>query len=200
MKTLKPLPSAKPRKMGLNPSYALCAVAICLSGAAAFADVPISSVPISDDIISLEAGIVCPPETIGSTPAPGTIAGTTHVIEIEPPFVSNARQVPAVLGIGFGIKSQTDVVGGLNDITMTVTHPAMGDNDVKLQSFTSRINENAPSLTFYQFDYAYELVEGPWTMTATHEDDVLFQVDFDIVPPDAVPELARVCGYLDLLS
>ena len=200
MKTLKPQPSAKPRRMGLNPSYILCVVGLCLSAVGAAADGSTSSVSVNPAIISLEAGIVCPPETVGSTPAPGTIAGTTHIIEVEPPFVSNARQVPAVLGIGFGVKSQTSVAGGLNDVTMYVTHPAMGDTQTEVQSFTSRISDLDPSLTFYQFDYAYELLEGPWTMTAIREGETLFSVGFDVVAPEAVPELARACGYLDLLS
>lgn len=150
--------------------------------------------------MSLEAGIVCPPVSVNSAPAPGTIAGSTHIIEVEPPFVSNARRVPAVLGIGFGVKSQTGIAGGLADVTMVVSHPPMGTDDIEVQSFTTHISDLDPSITFYQFDYAYELLPGPWQMTAMRGKDVLYQVRFEVVSPEAVPELARACGYLDLLS
>ncbi len=176
------------------------AAALSVSAAFAMADVAISPVPVSPDISVMQAGIICPPQTVGSTPAPDTIAGTTHLIDEEPPFVSNARVVPAVLGIGFGVKAQTPIAGGINQVTMVVTHPAMGNEAVESQSFLTRVNDVAPSLTFYQFDYSYELLPGAWTMTAMRDEEVLYQVDFEVVPPHLVPELAGVCGYLDLLS
>ena len=200
MKTLKPLPLDKHRRMGLNPSYILCAAVLWIDPQVALADQPISSVPIRDDIINLQAGIICPPETVGTNIAPGTIAGATHIIDVDPPFAAHTQQIPAILGIGFGIKSQTLTQGGLDDITMTVTHPAIGADKTKQQNFTSRIDNQAPSLIFYQFDYPYELAEGTWTMTATHQDEVLFSVAFDVVPPETLPELANICGYDNLLS
>lgn len=196
----KPLLLDKVCKTRSNLSYIVCAATLCVSAAFAFADATISSVPVSPDISVIEAGIICPPETVGSSPAPDTIAGTTHIIDEEPPFVSTTRVVPAVLDIGFGVKAQTPIEGGINQITMVVTHPAMGDTGAESQSFLTRISDVEPSLTFYQFDYSYELLPGPWTMTAMRDDEVLYQVDFEVVPPDVVPELAGACGYEDLLS
>jgi hypothetical protein len=178
----------------------LVSLAFLATPVAGWADFSAAKGPVSPDIIALEAGIICPPETVGSAPAPGTVAGTTHIIDVEPPFVSNARRVPAVLGIGFGVKSQTSIEGGLDGVTMVVTHPPMGGSGAEAQSFVTRVSELNPSLTFYQFDYSYELLPGTWKMTAMRDDAVLFQVAFDVVPPSAVPELAQICGYLDLLS
>lgn len=155
---------------------------------------------VTDRITSLEAGVVCPPESVGSAPAPNTVAGETHIIEVEPPFVSTSRRVPAVLGIGFGVKAQTAVERGLDDVTMVVTHPPMGDDAIAVQSFGTRISGVDPSLTFYQFDFSYELLPGTWQMAAMHEGEVLYNVAFEVLPPSEVPELAAVCGYLDLLS
>lgn len=151
-------------------------------------------------IASLEAGVVCPPEAVGTAPAPNTLAGETHIIDIEPPFVSNSRRVPAVLGIGFGVKAQAASPDGLSDVTVVVTHPPMGNEAVEVQSFGTRIGGATPSLTFYQFDFGYELVPGTWQMAAMHQGEVLYKVSFEVLPPSAVPELAEVCGYLDLLS
>lgn len=148
---------------------------------------------------SFRAGVFCAPKVISTTPAPDTIAGVTNVIEDVPPFVSAGRNVPAVLGMGFGVlagaKQQL-----LLDVLVVVTHPPMGEAGVTRQSYYTDITNIGQSMTLYQFDYDYELVEGPWTITATQGDEILFRAGFTVVPPAMVPELAGVCGYEDLLS
>jgi hypothetical protein len=83
---------------------------------------------------------------------------------------------------------------------MVVAHPPMGANAVELQSFQTRISGAGPSLTFYQFDYAYELVKGTWSMTAMSDETALFSITFEVVDPRDAPALAGVCGFLELLS
>lgn len=178
----------------MKPVLALC-VLLGLSMTPALAD-DVSAAPIT----FLETGIICPPEPIGSAPAPGTLAGVTHVLGQEPEFVAKTRQVPAVLGVGFGIKAQAGNADGISAVNMVVTHPAMGREGVTSQSFMTRISGNGTSLTFYQFDYAYELVTGTWQFTAMSGDTILYSVNFEVVDPRQMPELADVCGYQDLLS
>lgn len=154
---------------------------------------------LSPRMASFRAGVFCAPKVISTTPAPDTIAGVTNVIEDVPPFVSAGRNVPAVLGMGFGVlagaKQQL-----LLDVLVVVTHPPMGEAGVTRQSYYTDITNIGQSMTLYQFDYDYELVEGPWTITATQGDEILFRAGFIVVPPAMVPELAGVCGYEDLLS
>ena len=109
---------------------------------------------------AFQAGMVCAPKVIGTTPAPDTVAGVTNVIEDLPPFVSAGRNVPAVLGMGFGILSGSKQQM-LLDVLVVVTHPPMGDAGVTRESFYTEITNIGESMTLYQFDYAYELVEGP---------------------------------------
>lgn len=149
---------------------------------------------------SLETGVICPPPTVGETAAPDTVAGVTHLVAEDPPFVSMSRRVPAVIGIGFGAKSLTADLLGLSEVTMTVTHPPMGKDGITQQSFLTRIDGTSPSLTFYQFDYAYELVQGRWQMEAMKDGKVLYRASFDVVAPQQAPELAQVCGFEELLS
>jgi hypothetical protein len=151
-------------------------------------------------IARLESGVICPPPSVGEVAAPGTVAGTTHVIEDEPPFMSLTNRVPAVLGIGFGTKSMADMNIGLSDVTMTVTHPAMGNLGATVQIFQTRIDGLTPSLTFYQFDYEYELVQGIWQMEASKNGQILYRTTFEVVAPTLVPELASICGFENLLS
>lgn len=155
---------------------------------------------VSKHLFSHEAGIICAPETVSTNPAPDTVAGVTNTIAVDPPFVSTARRVPAVLGIGFGIKAMSADPDGLSPVTMTITHPAMGANKTKRQSFETIISGDDPSLTFYQFDFAYELLPGTWTMKASQGNKLLYRTTFLVLPPHKVPELAQVCGFEDMLS
>jgi len=175
------------------------AISLVLVPFAALAQAPLPDLT-SGSIASLEAGVICAPEELGVVQAPGTIAGTTHVLLDDPPFVAVTRRVPAVLGLGFGIKSLSTDTEGLQDVLMRVTHPAMGTNQTTQQTFTTTIRGTDPSLTFYQFDYDYELVPGIWQLEASSRDEVLYRKTFEVVAPDQFPELAEVCGYLDLLS
>lgn len=170
-----------------------------------FAMIPCVALAQSPDMVSPlianhASGVICAPPTTGTSPAPGTVAGTTHLIDVEPAFVSTTRRVPAVLGIGFGIKSQAADIAGIADVIMTISHPEMGDMRATSQSFGSRISGADPSLTFYQFDFDYELVTGIWQMEAASGLDVLYRTTFEVVPPDQVPELASICGFENLLS
>lgn len=148
---------------------------------------------------AFKAGIFCAPTVVSTAPAPDTVAGVTNVIEEVPPFVSAGRNVPAVLGMGFGILSGSKQ-GMLLDVLVVVTHPPMGDDGITRQSYYTQITNVGESMTLYQFDFDYELVQGPWTITATQGDDLLFRAGFTVVPPQQVPELAGVCGYEELLS
>lgn len=175
------------------------ALAIC-GGVAVFAQ--------ADDFKSpllgfYDAGVLCAQDPSTVRDAPGTVAGTTHVIEEAPPFVSKGRLVPAVIGIGFGVRAGIAGDLGQDGVVMRVTHPALsgGGQGATEQTFVTTIgSELSPGITFYQFDYAYELALGDWTMTATVGDETLYEATFTVVPPSALPELAGVCGYLDLLS
>ena len=155
---------------------------------------------ISPQLFGFEAGVICAPDIIGTQPAPDTVAGVTNSLDVDPPFVSTGRRVPAVLGVGFGVKAMALDVEGLSPVTMTITHPAMGPKRIKTQSFATRITGDDPSLTFYQFDFAYELLPGTWSTEATFEDTLIYRTSFKVVPPNQIPELAAICGFEDMLS
>lgn len=155
---------------------------------------------ISPDVASFETGVICAPPSVGEAAAPGTVAGTTHIIDVEPPFVSVNNRVPAVLGIGFGAKTMVENIAGIENVTMTITHPPMGPTKATSQTYQSYISGVDPSLTFYQFDFDYELLPGIWQMQAEAEGRVIYRTTFEVLPPDRVPELASICGFENLLS
>lgn len=170
-------------------------ICICLSASYAVADMMRS-----DALVTLEAGVLCPPETTGATLAPDTLAGATHVIDVDPPFVSRGRIVPAALGVGFGIKAQSVLPDGITTVTARVTHPPMGPEGRTAQSFVTTISGQTPSVTFYQFDHRYELVTGTWTIAGYDGGEQLFSVSFEVVAPATMPDLAGACRFSDLLS
>ncbi|MEN8840453.1 MAG: DUF3859 domain-containing protein [Octadecabacter sp.] len=159
-----------------------------------------------DDFVSpmielFEAGVVCAQDGGTVRLAPDTLAGTTYLVEDAPQFVSTGRLVPAVLGIGFGVQSGLASDLGQDGVLMTVTHPPMIGSGVTQQSFTTVVgSRDVPNVTFYQFDYGYELALGDWTMTASYGGVTLYETTFTVVPPSALPELAGICGYLDLIG
>ncbi|KPP90559.1 MAG: protein of unknown function containing DUF3859 domain [Rhodobacteraceae bacterium HLUCCA08] len=173
---------------------ALILAALPLASAAQQADF------VSDRIATLEAGIVCSPPTIGMDSAPDTVAGATEIFEDRPDFISNGRRVPAVPGISFGVVS-TSATGAIDPVTFRVIHPPFTGLGVTEQSFQTRIGPaTTPGATYYGFDEPYELVHGTWVMEAWDGDDLLYRVQFTVVPPAAVPDLAGLCGFEDLLS
>lgn len=155
----------------------------------------------SPSVLSFEAGIICAVAPDRIDEAPDTVSGTKHVVEERPPFVSNSRRVPAVLGVGFGVSAQAVSPNGISNVTMVVTHPPFTGSDATRQSLPTRIPGGEPGITFYQFDYDYELALGHWRLTTlSPEGEVLFSVPFEVVPARAVPDLARVCDYEELLG
>jgi len=154
----------------------------------------------SGAISFLETGVICAPDGMTTSPAPNTVAGVTNVIEEDPPFVSTFNRVPAVMGIGFGAKAQSEAFEGISNVVISVRHPAMGKDGVTVQSYQTRISGIDPSITFYQFDYEYELLLGSWTIEARKDGQLLYRSQFDVVAPHKVPELAGICGFQELLS
>jgi hypothetical protein len=152
------------------------------------------------DVLALTAGVICAPEAIGFRDAPDTILGRTHILDQMPPFAAETLTVPAVLGVGFGVRVQATEDMGTDPLIVTLTHPPMGEGGVQQQSFNSTISGLDPTMAFYQFDYPYELVTGQWTFEGHRGGDLVYRVIFSVVPPQAVPELAAICNYRDLLS
>lgn len=164
---------------------------------------PLGAAPsdrISSAISAIKAGIICAPLVVGTNPAPDTVAGVTNIVEGDPQFISNGRQVPAVIGIGFGIKAQALAGRNLNGVIVTVMHPPMGGAGITRQTYPAAISDAAMTLIMYQFDFDYELVQGPWTFEVAQGDEAILHVEFEVVAPQMVPQLATLCGFENLLS
>ena len=139
------------------------------------------------------AGVICAGMTTGQRDAPDTISGRALVIDRVPQFAAPGTLVPAVIGMGFGVMAQTSGDLATDSLTVVLTHPPMGPDNIRRQQFTSHLTEGAASFVFFHFDHQYELVTGRWTLTAMSHGDIAYRVAFDIVAPQDAPELATLC-------
>ena len=179
----KPRPSVK---LALALALGLCAPA--------GADPRLSPAP----GVAVEVGLFCPPETAGQREAPGTVFGWVHIpaepIEIRVP---GEMTVPAVLGLGFGVRFR---VPKPMTLTYQITHPPMAPDGTTVQSWTGLVDPGALEGVYFQFDIEAELLPGPWTITALSGAEPIFSAEFTIVPPAEAPEHADLCAGSLLLT
>lgn len=153
----------------------------------------------SDRVLDLQQGLFCAPPEAGRREAPDTLAGWIHVPDEPVAMVAEGRVAAAVLGQGFGVRfllDGFDLVG----VRFQVTHPPMGDQGVTRQGWDSLSQGGEWDAIFFQFDEPEELLPGTWTFTAHDGDQELFHIPFTVVPPEAAPELARLCQGGAMLS
>lgn len=177
--------------------FALVALPVALP---ALADQPTGDV-VSPQIDHFETGIVCDGEVIGATVAPGTEAGEVMLLDDTPPFVSHSRRVPAVRGIAFGLLVSVQDGVDPSNVLMQVTHPPFAGSGTEVETFVSSLGAPGdPSIHLFRFDRDYEMVPGLWVMEAFRDGDLLYRVEFVVLPPAQVPELAGICDYEALLG
>ena len=160
----------------------------------------VANVESSPLVVYVESGVACQAERIGSVPAPNSVAGESYLITGDVQFISHEHMVPAVIGVSMGLKVTVSVPGGLDGVLLSVTHPPMGPQQVRRQTFVGSISDGAASQRFYSFDYDYELLPGTWTLEAKHGKELIYRATFEVVPPEVLPDLASACGYEDLFS
>lgn len=145
-------------------------------------------------LISLTQGVFCEVPSVGSIPAPGTVAGKIDLYDAIPDFQWNSARVPAVLGLSFGIKTQTGDGQLLQGVVITLTHPAFRDTGATQQTYVTALGGSGPSINAYTFDLPEEMVQGTWTFTATLDGREVYQAAFEVVSPREEPQIASSCG------
>ncbi len=154
---------------------------------------------VTREVARFSAGVVCTPLIVGQNEAPGTISGFTNTIEGLVEFTSTSRRVPAVIGISFGALVTAKSFDRSN-VTVTLTHPPMGDAGVEVETYATYISATNDSPVLFSLEYDYELVTGPWRFDVSHQGQLLYTANFEVVEPQDLPELANICGYAELFS
>jgi len=154
---------------------------------------------LSPRVAMLTAGLFCAPEEGGRRPAPDTINGWVHAPGEPIEMVAQGQVVPAMLGLGFGVRfTLADTQD--TDIRYTVTHPPMPPSGATSQSWDGQITAGFVGTALFQFDITDELQPGDWQFSATSDGDMLFSVGFTVRSASALPGMLGLCSSGDMLS
>ncbi|MFZ1470419.1 MAG: hypothetical protein WAT09_15805 [Paracoccaceae bacterium] len=169
--------------------HLITALALALIGTAALADpAPPQHGP---QIARLELGVFCALQAMDRMPAPGTTDGWIHVPTGNVRFHWPDRQVvPAAIGLAFGVKATGAVGWSSETAEVRVYRPGHEVPDV----WNAGISEWGGTLSFFRFDTVDELIPGLWRFEVWEGDIRHYQVQFQVVPADAVPDLVQACG------
>ena len=144
---------------------------------------------VSNGTTYFDYGIFCALETVEQREAKDTISGVVNLLAEAPVFLRKTAVVPAKIGIGFGI--HVDIAEPLNGpVIMQTVHPPMGENGVTTERWTTEITPGRLNYNGFTFEYDYELLPGPWTITAFANGRELYKVDFTVVDPALTPPIS----------
>ncbi|SIO33276.1 DUF3859 domain-containing protein [Vannielia litorea] len=145
-------------------------------------------------------GLNCAVEIVGSLDAPGTERGRVDVFDTPPELSPLGQVVPALLGLGFGVRARAADGVSISGAIFHVIHPPFDGTGTTEQSWQASYTDKALSTHLYRFDFPYEAMTGTWVMEAVHEGELLYRIPFTVVPPEAYPGARELCDPEGLLS
>lgn len=172
-------------------------IAVLALGSVAWADVGAFVEP---PLVLESHGVICEVEMQGSRPAPETLSGILNLIDQDRPIDVVTPQVPAELGLSFGIRAALKAGAAMPDVMVVVTHPPMGPDGVTVEKWAAAMNFGQPSLNLFTFEKEYELVQGAWMFQLESEGEVLLQQPFEVTAPGTVPAVQQTCFGAKIMS
>lgn len=144
-------------------------------------------------LVEIAFGAFCQMESVDSVAAPDTLAQRVDLLPETPHIRWPGPVIPALAGLSFGVRTET---GGIrfDSVTIEVTHPPFPGSGMTHQSYVTALGGDEASINAYSFDLPEEQVTGTWTIRATFEDGILYEVRFRVVPPGEAPWIGRDCG------
>lgn len=161
---------------------AILVLALCVTSLSAAA-APSASAPGAREFAY---GYFCRLPPVGEGEAAGTVSGTVVFVEGPPVFQGYGPEVPAQLGVGFGVHV-TVRPGFSGAATLTVEHPPMGPEGVTRQTWVKAFEPGVVNYTGYVFDHGYEILRGPWRMRAEINGRLMYDVAFEVVDRSELP-------------
>lgn len=174
---------ARPVSSRILQAAAVLAAALCLS--------PARAEPVIPGVIKIEYGYFCALDAVGEREAEDTVSGVIRQVEDTPQFIQYGPLVPATRGVGFGVYVQ--VKPEYDGVVLAITeNPPMGPNGQTRQTFPTTVSSDEQSYVGFAFERRYELVTGPWRMSAELNGRLIYSVDFLVVDPETMPSVS--CG------
>lgn len=147
--------------------------------------------PVTDPAITIvDLGIYCRPALAGTEEAPGTSLGYINLFDGQPVIRHRQQEVPAALGLSFGliVRSTEDFFGA----RMESWKPGRDQPEV----WFSDILANEDRARGFTFDFESELIPGLWRLEAWDGERRLYSVEFEVMPPSALPGILSDCNLL----
>lgn len=146
----------------------------------------VQATPQSPGALTIDYGYFCALEPVDEGVAEGTISGTVSFVSGPPPFLRHGALVPAQIGIGFGVhvEPRLDFAG---PVTVIIEHPPMGPDGVTRQTWDTQLSPGDTDYLGYSFDLDYELVTGPWRMSAESNGRLVYAVEFEVLDAALMP-------------
>ncbi|NJM81929.1 MAG: DUF3859 domain-containing protein [Tabrizicola sp.] len=154
--------------------------ATLLLAVAAVAAVAEPARPVHDPLIAdVKFGVLCAVAHKGQQPAPGTLNGFIHLVDETTDFDWPERQVlPAVLGLGFGVRVKAAPDVQIPFAQIRVFRPGREAPEY----WETPIGDLGYALAFFSFDTEDELLPGRWVFEGWDGGTRLFRAEFDVVP------------------
>jgi len=144
---------------------------------------------ISNGTTYFDYGIYCAVETDSQQEAKDTISGVINILSETPVFIRKGTIVPAQIGVGFGI--HVDIPDDLSGpVTMATVHPPMGPDGITRETWQTTFTPGQINYSGFTFEFDYELLPGPWQISASIDDRLIYSVDFTVVNPRLTAPIA----------
>lgn len=135
-------------------------------------------------------GVYCNVESSGREDAPETDLGYIDLLTGIPEFAFEQREIPARLGISFGLVATSD--RDISQARIETTRPGAAKPDIWYSDFIA----GEPALRGFSFDFARELTPGIWRMDAFDGARLLYSVEFEVLPGTELPGVSSDCNLL----
>ena len=150
--------------------------------------------PATAQVRLVDAGIICPRESTGElVEAPGTEAGYIRLIQQGQTFDLPDRIVPAMDNLSFGFRTALKPGMPMQDVTVVVTHPPMGDRGVEREEWSDVIEPGSESLNPFTFEMDYEKVPGAWEFSIEVDGTPVVRVPFTVTESEGRGRVEQAC-------
>lgn len=133
-------------------------------------------------VVNVRVGIFCPPPVTSKSEGKDTIKGDISRYKARPALGRATNVIPAVDHILFGIEGRERPSTG-DPVTIEVTHPPLGPNAVRHESWVTHMRVGEGSFSGYEIGLSDGNPVGTWVISGTRNGRKLFSASFDVVRP-----------------
>jgi hypothetical protein len=153
---------------------------------------PVPDPVIAPQVAEVVIGLYCADPA--ARPADPGATGPDAVLYLSqrPAFVSLGQQVPARVGMAFGVAFRPEP-GLAPPFDITLHHPPLPGLATTTTTWQSLHPRDGWHIDGYSFETLAVARPGLWTYRARHRGRLLYEVTFEVVPATLRPDLAALC-------